>query len=123
MLSRFHTELMESRAEFNQLKESFDSLNSEYRTYRDLIQANSGAMKQAEEKLSVQDEVITGLKRELDTNEKLSQALQQDLEKISRKRSHTKEELEKTQKTKQSESESHSRYNKYTIRSRSLHFT
>ena len=70
-------------------------------------------MKQAEEKLSVQDEVIIGLKRELETNEKLSQALQQDLEKISRKRAHAKEELEKTQKIKQSECESHSRYDVY----------
>ena len=115
MLSQFHTELVESRAEFHQLKDNFDNLNSEYRTYRDLIQANSGAMKQADEKLSVQDEVITGLKRELETNEKLSIALQQDLEKISRKRSHAKEELEKIQKMKQSECESHSRYSNTKI--------
>lgn len=91
------------------MKENFDKLNSEYRTYRDLIEANSGMMRQAEEKLSVQDEVIIRSKRELETSEKLNKSLQQDLEKITRKRNHVKEELEKTQKFKQSENESHSR--------------
>ncbi|KAI6653522.1 coiled-coil domain-containing protein [Oopsacas minuta] len=113
ILTKFHTDSVESKTEFNQLKDSFDTLNGEYKSYRDLIQANNGTMRQAEEKLSIQDEVITKLKREVETGEKLSQSLKQDLEKITRKRNHAKEELEKAQKNKQSDYESHSRYLHY----------
>ena len=66
-------------------------------------------MRDAEEKLSMQEGVILDLRRETDTKDKLSQSLQQDLDKLSRKRAHAKDELEKSQKNKQTETESHSR--------------